>query len=62
MFPLCPMLFMYGTKKPIMFHSQKCVDTLNATPGSKAVAIQGGHWFMISKHQQTVQLMKDFLK
>jgi hypothetical protein len=61
-FPQCPMLFVFGEKKPIMFHSQKCVDTLNATPGSKACGLPGGHWFFVGRQQaKTVELMRKFL-
>jgi cis-3-alkyl-4-acyloxetan-2-one decarboxylase len=44
--PVLPTLFIYGRRKPFMFHSQRWVDTLNATPGCRAVGMDTGHWVM----------------
>jgi pimeloyl-ACP methyl ester carboxylesterase len=44
--PVLPTLFVYGRRKPFMFHSQAWVDALNATPGCKAVGLDSGHWVM----------------
>jgi pimeloyl-ACP methyl ester carboxylesterase len=46
--PKQPVLFLYGTKKPFMFHSQRFVDHLRSTKGSDAIAIDGSHWFFTS--------------
>jgi len=37
-------LFFYGTNKNAMFHSQEFLDRIDATPGSKHVAINAAHW------------------
>lgn len=47
--PHCPMLYVYGQRKPFMFHSQAWVDELNAKPGSRAVGLQTGHWVMVEQ-------------
>ncbi|KQV84822.1 alpha/beta hydrolase [Massilia sp. Root351] len=44
--PACPTLYIYGRRKPFMFHSQAWIDKLNATAGSRAIAMQTGHWPM----------------
>lgn len=44
--PKLPTLFIYGKKKPFMFHSQRWVDQLNATPGCGALGLEAGHWMM----------------
>ena len=49
--PHCPMLYLYGTRKPFMFHSQQWLDTLNERPGSKAVGLQTGHWVMVAQRE-----------
>ena len=47
--PVLPTLFVYGRRKPFMFHSQAWVDALNATPGCKAVGLDSGHWVMLQQ-------------
>jgi pimeloyl-ACP methyl ester carboxylesterase len=47
--PACPMLFLYGRKKPTMFHSDAFVERLNRTPNSKAVGFDAGHWLMLEQ-------------
>jgi pimeloyl-ACP methyl ester carboxylesterase len=47
--PACPMLFLYGWKKPTMFHSDAFVERLNRTPNSKAVGFDAGHWLMLEQ-------------
>ncbi|WEF35344.1 alpha/beta fold hydrolase [Pseudoduganella chitinolytica] len=47
--PACPMLFVYGTRKPFMFHSPQWEAWLNARPGSKAVAMDTDHWPMLRR-------------
>ena len=43
--PKLPILFMYGSKKPFMFHSQRFVKYLEDTPGSAAIGFPSDHWF-----------------
>jgi pimeloyl-ACP methyl ester carboxylesterase len=47
--PACPMLFLYGRKKPTMFHSDAFVERLNRTPNSKAAGFDAGHWLMLEQ-------------
>ncbi|HEY8905233.1 MAG TPA: alpha/beta fold hydrolase [Rhodoferax sp.] len=42
--PTAPMLFVYGTRKPFMFHSQAWTDDLAARPGNAVHALRAGHW------------------
>ena len=46
--PACPMLFIYGTKKPFMFHSEQWLAHIAAKPGSKVLAMATDHWPMRS--------------
>ncbi len=44
-----PLLFVYGERKPFMFHSVKWLDKVAATPGSAVQGLSCGHWVMISR-------------
>ena len=44
--PRWPMLFVYGRKKPFMFHSPEFVAQVEATPGGRCYAWDAGHWLM----------------
>ena len=44
--PRCPMLYLYGRRKPFMFHSQAWADRIAATPGNEVQAFDTGHWVM----------------
>ncbi|MEY4564957.1 MAG: hypothetical protein RLZZ618_4234 [Pseudomonadota bacterium] len=45
-----PMLFIYGTAKPFLFHTKAWADKVAAKPGNQVVAVDCGHWVM---HEQT---------
>lgn len=59
--PHCPVLYLYGQRKPFMFHSQQWLDRLNATPGSKVQGLQAGHWVMLDKPQEFVAVVRKWL-
>jgi pimeloyl-ACP methyl ester carboxylesterase len=42
----CPLLFVYGRRKPFMFHSPKWATRLAAQPGCEVIAVDAGHWVM----------------
>lgn len=45
--PVVPMLFVYGRRKPFMFHSAEWAQAVAARPGSRVVAMKSGHWVML---------------
>jgi pimeloyl-ACP methyl ester carboxylesterase len=47
----CPMLFVYGTRKPFLFHSEAWQQALAARPGSAVQAFPTGHWVMLQQAQ-----------
>lgn len=47
--PACPMLFIYGERKPFMFHSRAWAEQIAAQPHSRAVALPTGHWVMVQR-------------
>jgi pimeloyl-ACP methyl ester carboxylesterase len=60
--PPCSMLFLYGRKKPTMFHSDAFVERLNRTPGSRAVGFDAGHWLMLEKPAEVAAETRDWLR
>jgi pimeloyl-ACP methyl ester carboxylesterase len=44
--PHRPMLFVYGRRKPFMFHSAEWLEAVRATPGGEVLALETGHWVM----------------
>ena len=47
--PQCPVLYVYGTRKPFMFHSPEWLQRLNTTPGSAVQEYACGHWIMVDR-------------
>jgi pimeloyl-ACP methyl ester carboxylesterase len=44
--PACPMLFIYGRRKPFLFHSPAWAQRLAARPGNRVVPVEARHWVM----------------
>jgi pimeloyl-ACP methyl ester carboxylesterase len=49
--PACPMLFIYGRRKPLMFHSQPWAARVAAAPLGQVLAMDTGHWVMSQQPQ-----------
>jgi pimeloyl-ACP methyl ester carboxylesterase len=47
--PACPMLFVYGRRKPFMFHSSAWAAEIAARPASRVLGFDCGHWVMVSR-------------
>ena len=50
--PRTPMLFIYGERKPFMFHSQAWAERLAARPQSRVLGLPTGHWVMIGRARE----------
>lgn len=59
--PLCPMLYIYGSRKRLMFQSSAWTAELNGKPGSKAVAMDTDHWPMLRQPDAFNRLVLDWL-
>ena len=59
--PACPMLYIYGERKPIMFHSRPWAERLAAQPGSRVVALPTGHWLMITARERFNDALRTWL-
>lgn len=47
--PACPMLFIYGKRKPFMFHSSAWAGDIASRPGCQVLAFDTGHWVMVAR-------------
>lgn len=56
-----PMLFLYGEKKPFMFHSQQFLDELARTPGSAGQGFPCGHWIMVERGPEMLAAVRTWL-
>lgn len=59
--PACPMLFIYGRRKPFMFHSSAWADDLASRPGCRVLEFDTGHWVMVAKVEQFNQAVAAWL-
>ncbi|MES2950226.1 MAG: alpha/beta hydrolase [Pseudomonadota bacterium] len=60
--PKCPMLYLYGKRKPFMFHSPEWLQTLQSKPGSAAHGLATGHWLMVEQPQVFNDLVLTWLQ
>lgn len=44
--PAIPMLYVYGARKPFMFHSTAWAHAIAARPQCRVLGLPGGHWVM----------------
>jgi len=55
------MLYLYGQRKPFMFHSPAWIDALARRPGSRVVGLRTGHWVMLDQPQEFIAAVSDWL-
>lgn len=59
--PHCPVLYLYGTRKPFRFHSPQWLQQLETMPGSRTVALDAGHWIMVDAPEAFDAAVADWL-
>jgi pimeloyl-ACP methyl ester carboxylesterase len=47
--PSCPLLYLYGERKPFMFHSPEWLAQMARRPGCAVQAFHTGHWVMVDQ-------------
>lgn len=47
--PACPMLFIYGSNKPFLFHSPEWAGMLGRDPRNQVVPMDTRHWVMVEQ-------------
>ena len=61
MFPSTPLLFMYGKRKNIMFHTRGVIRRCDETVGCRAIGFECGHWVQHEKSNEVVTAIRNFL-
>ena len=56
-----PMLYIYGKRKPFMFHSDRWLEKISSYPGSRVEGFDTGHWVMSNQPEAFNALLKDWL-
>ena len=59
--PECPMLFVYGRRKPVMFHTEAWLDELRKREQNRVVEFDTGHWIMLQQPERFNQVVGDWL-
>jgi cis-3-alkyl-4-acyloxetan-2-one decarboxylase len=59
--PTCPVLYIYGQRKPFMFHSAQWLEQLAARSDCKVQGFATGHWVMVQQPVAFNQCVKDWL-
>ena len=59
--PACPMLYLYGERKPIMFHSRSWLERIASRERSRVVALRTGHWLMITARERFNDALRTWL-
>ena len=57
--PSCPILFVYGKNKNIMFHN--CLDELLNRKDCVIRGLLCGHWVMVEKSTMCIDIMEQYL-
>lgn len=58
--PRCPVVYLYGTRKPFQFHSKRWLDMVAAT-GGFARGIDAGHWLQEQRAETVNALIVGWL-
>jgi len=60
--PKVPMLYIYGIRKPFMFHSPQWTENLAGKEGCKVVAMETDHWPMLRQPERFNQIVTAWLE
>lgn len=60
--PACPMLFVYGSRKPFLLHTRRWADALARNPGSRVGSFPTGHWVMLDDPVGFHRLLREWLQ
>jgi pimeloyl-ACP methyl ester carboxylesterase len=60
--PTMPMCFVFGERKPFMFHSSSWVDRVRARPGCRVRGLPTGHWVMVQQTDAFNAIVLDWLR
>lgn len=60
--PACPVLFIYGQRKPYMFHSPQWLESLAQREGCQTAPFATGHWVMVEQPQAFADCVAQWLE
>ena len=60
--PQGPMLYVYGRRKPVHFHSRAWAEALAARPGCRVLPFDCGHWVMLARAPEFHRAVLDWLQ
>lgn len=60
--PHCPVFYIWGTRKPFMFHSSRWLETLARNPANLALGFRSGHWVMVDQPEALQTAVRDWLQ
>jgi len=60
--PQCPVLYLFGERKPLMFHSSRWLDIVNEAGGRSEGIAGAGHWLMETHPEIVNERILDWLK
>jgi len=60
--PVCPLLYLYGERKPFMFHSPQWLSRIAARPDCAVQGFRSGHWIMVDQRDAFNQCVSAWLE
>jgi cis-3-alkyl-4-acyloxetan-2-one decarboxylase len=60
--PTVPMLFIYGQRKPMSFHSRNWAERIASRPGSRVLGLSTGHWVMLQRPAEFHMAIANWLR
>ncbi|MGC4079829.1 MAG: alpha/beta fold hydrolase [Rubrivivax sp.] len=59
--PACPMLYIWGRRKPFAFQSRRWLERIASGPYNRVLELDAGHWLMRRCEAELVAAMQDWL-
>ncbi len=59
--PSCPILFVYGSRKPVMFHAKAWAEDLRASKSNRVEEFDTGHWVMVEQPDRFHEVVGNWL-
>ena len=60
--PRCPVLYLFGERKPLMFHSPKWLQIVAASGGHSEGIAGAGHWLMETHAEVVNEMLLDWFR
>lgn len=60
--PRCPVMYLYGENKPVMFHSPRWLEIVEESGGYVEGVAGAGHWLMETHAEQVNERLQDWFR